>query len=92
MTRTNTPIKQGGTGAGNATSARVNLVAVGLVGDETIAGVKTFGSFPITPSAAPTTDYQAANKKYVDDRNERLDGGSSTTAYLAVQSVDGGSA
>jgi len=36
-------------------------------GDETIAGVKTFSSFPVTPSAAPTTDYQVANKKYVDD-------------------------
>lgn len=30
-------------------------------------GVLTFTSFPITPSAAPTTDYQTANKKYVDD-------------------------
>jgi hypothetical protein len=36
-------------------------------GNQTIAGVKTFSSFPITPSSAPTTDYQAANKKYVDD-------------------------
>lgn len=36
-------------------------------GNETINGVKTFGSFPETPSSAPTTDYQAANKKYVDD-------------------------
>lgn len=40
--------------------------AVALTGDETIAGIKTFSSFPITPSSAPTTDYQAANKKYVD--------------------------
>ncbi len=31
------------------------------------AGVSTFSSFPITPSTAPTTDYQVANKKYVDD-------------------------
>jgi hypothetical protein len=36
-------------------------------GNETVAGVKTFSSFPVTPSEAPTTDYQAANKKYVDD-------------------------
>jgi hypothetical protein len=28
----------------------------------------TFGSFPVGPSAAPTTDYQMANKKYVDDQ------------------------
>jgi len=35
------------------------------VGDETIGGVKTFSSSPIIP--APTTDLQAATKKYVDD-------------------------
>ncbi len=40
---------------------------VKLSGDQTIAGIKTFSSFPITPSSAPTTDYQVANKKYVDD-------------------------
>ena len=37
-------------------------------GNENIAGVKTFASFPITPSSAPTTNYQTANKKYADDR------------------------
>lgn len=37
-------------------------------GVQTIAGVKTFSSFPVTPSEAPTTDYQTANKKYVDDK------------------------
>ncbi|OGV50910.1 MAG: hypothetical protein A2X49_05725 [Lentisphaerae bacterium GWF2_52_8] len=41
--------------------------AVATSGNETVAGVKTFSSFPVTPSSAPTTDYQAANKKYVDD-------------------------
>jgi hypothetical protein len=40
---------------------------VHLSGDEEIVGIKTFTSFPITPSSAPTTDFQAANKKYVDD-------------------------
>jgi len=30
-------------------------------------GQLTFSLFPYTPSAAPTTDYQVANKKYVDD-------------------------
>lgn len=30
------------------------------------AGVFTFGSFPVTPSANPTTAYQVANKNYVD--------------------------
>ncbi len=38
-----------------------------LTGNQTLAGVKTFSSFPVTPSSAPTTDYQSANKKYVDD-------------------------
>jgi hypothetical protein len=40
---------------------------VALTGNQNVAGVKTFTSFPVTPSSAPTTDYQAANKKYVDD-------------------------
>ena len=36
--------------------------------DQTITDVKTFSSFPITPSAEPSEDYQVANKKYVDDK------------------------
>jgi hypothetical protein len=38
---------------------------VSKTGDETVAGVKTFSSSPIVP--APTTDMQAATKKYADD-------------------------
>lgn len=34
---------------------------------QTITAVKTFSVFPVTPSAAPSTDYQVANKKYIDD-------------------------
>jgi hypothetical protein len=45
-----------------------NTAVAMLTGDQTVAGIKTFSSFPLTPSAAPTTDYQAANKKYVDDQ------------------------
>lgn len=41
--------------------------AVNLTGAQTVAGVKTFSSFPVGPSSAPTTDYQLSNKKYVDD-------------------------
>lgn len=37
---------------------------VALVGDQTIAGIKTFSSSPIVPT--PTTGTQAANKDYVD--------------------------
>lgn len=40
--------------------------AVGLTGDEVIAGIKTFSSFPILPSSNPTTAYQAVHKNYVD--------------------------
>lgn len=35
--------------------------------DQTIAGIKTFSNSPIVPT--PTTDYQAATKKYVDDNS-----------------------
>jgi hypothetical protein len=51
----------------------VNLAASGISfghindGAQTIAGVKTLEEFAITPSSAPTTDYQVVNKKYVDD-------------------------
>lgn len=40
---------------------------VALTGNQTVAGIKTFSSFPVTPSAAPTANYEVANKKYVDD-------------------------
>jgi hypothetical protein len=40
--------------------------AVALSGNQTIAGIKTFSSFPVTPSTAPSSDYQVANKTYVD--------------------------
>jgi len=46
-----------------------NQQGVMLFGDQTIAGVKTFSSFPVTPSSAPTSNYQVANKKYIDDRD-----------------------
>lgn len=44
-----------------------NAAFVLTTATQTIGGVKTFSDFPVTPSAAPTTDYQVANKKYVDD-------------------------
>lgn len=40
---------------------------VKLSGNQTIAGTKTFSSIPVLPSSSPTTDNQAARKKYVDD-------------------------
>lgn len=55
--------------------------AVALTGNETIAGIKTFSSFAITPSSTPTTDYQVANKKYVDDN---IGGGGSGLTWSEV--------
>lgn len=46
---------------------------VDLSNNQTIAGVKTFSSFPVTPSSAPTTDYQVANKKFVLDNGINFD-------------------
>ena len=43
--------------------------------------VLTFGAFPITPSSAPTTDYQVANKKYVDDNTIIMITANTGTAY-----------
>ena len=34
---------------------------------ETLYGVKTFNSFPVGPSSAPSNNYEFVNKKYVDD-------------------------
>jgi hypothetical protein len=53
-------------------------------GAATINGIKTFGSFPVTPSSAPTTDYQVANKKYVDDNA----GGGTTHDLLSATHSD----
>lgn len=49
----------------NVTTALAGKVST--TGNETIAGIKTFSSSPIVP--APTSDLQAATKKYADDLN-----------------------
>jgi hypothetical protein len=56
-------------------------------GDQTIEGVKTFSSIPVGPSSAPTTDYQLANKKYVDDNSPVLQG-SIHDAFLGNDATD----
>lgn len=66
--------------------------SVHVTGDQSVAGIKTFSSFPITPSSAPTTDYQVANKKYVDDNAggrffNKLD--ATTAPTVNDDSVDG---
>jgi hypothetical protein len=40
---------------------------VGLAGNQTIAGVKTFSSYPLLPEAAPSADREPAPKGYVDE-------------------------
>jgi hypothetical protein len=48
-------------------SAKISDLVL-ISGDQTVAGTKTFSAFPLTPSSAPTADYQVANKKFVDDQ------------------------
>lgn len=54
-------------GAVYYTETEIDNFAVKLTGNQNVAGVKAFSDFPTTPSSAPSTDYQMANKKYVDD-------------------------
>lgn len=51
----------------NVSTKAINSEVVHLQGSETIDGIKTFGSFPITPESNPTTNYEVANKSYVDN-------------------------
>ena len=60
----------------------------------THAGIATFSSFPITPSTAPSTNYQTANKKYVDDQilttdtlQEVCDNGNTTTTAVEMAAL-----
>ena len=64
---------------------------VGLLGNETIAGIKTFSSFLVTPSSAPTSDYNVANKKYVDDAIVAAGGYTNEQAQDAVGGIMSGS-
>ena len=65
--------------------------AVQNTGNETVAGVKTFSSSPIIP--APSTDLQAATKKYVDDNAGGGSGGitwNEVTGTTQAASVNAG--
>ncbi len=66
----------------SAAAVRTTIGAVGLTGNETIAGVKTFSSAAVfsvastladssqlASSAAPTADADISNKKYSDDQH-----------------------
>jgi hypothetical protein len=56
-----------GTGVDNTDPFNPVMSSVDLTTAQTVAGIKTFSSFPVTPSSSPTTQYQVSNKKYVDD-------------------------
>ena len=58
---------------------------VKLTENQTIAGVKTFTSSPIVPT--PTTDFQVATKKYIDDRAQL-----GTNAYQGAYGISWDSA
>lgn len=47
-----------------------NVASAGAVmtsGDQTVSGTKTFSAIPVLPASSPSSDNQAARKKYVDD-------------------------
>lgn len=64
------------------TKANANAV-VGLVGNQTVAGVKTFSSSPVVP--APTADGQAANKQYVDTAIAGAGGGGGAVTTIGTE-------
>lgn len=79
------------TTAALATKAN-DVSVVKLSGDQSVAGVKSFSSLPIIPTATPTLDGQAASKKYVDDVDAAQDvviaskaDGAATTSALALK-------
>lgn len=59
---------------------------VKLSGSQTIAGTKTFSTIPVLPNSSPTTDNQAARKKYVDDG---LAGKANSSHTHAIANVTG---
>jgi hypothetical protein len=56
-------------------------------GNQTVGGIKTFSSFPVTPSSAPTLDYEVANKKFVEDEIVDFDAPSDGTEYVRRDSA-----
>ena len=54
------------TGADKKKLDDVDSAAVKTSGDQTVNGIKTFGSIPVLPASDPSTDNQAVRKAYVD--------------------------
>ncbi len=72
-------------GAGIIPAANLPADNVKLTGDQTISsGVKTFSVSPIVPT--PTTDYQAAPKKYIDDNAVKLTGNQTVAGIKTLTS------
>ncbi len=82
---------KGDDGSANATSV-IPIGGKGAFVDktsaQTVAGVKTFSDFPVTPSSAPTSDYEVANKKYVDDSVTNAGGGDMLKSVYDPNSVE----
>ena len=68
----------------NASGADLHNPKGATVTDDII----TFNNFPITPSSAPTTDYQVANKKYVDDQSGGGAGANTVLSNLASVAIN----
>lgn len=61
-----------GTGVDNTDPFNPVMSSVDLTTAQTVAGIKTFSSFPVTPSSNPTTQFQVTNKAYVDNNLSAL--------------------
>jgi hypothetical protein len=70
------------------TSATNTLTTTNLsiLGNISNTASTTFSNFPLTPSSAPTTNYQVANKKYVDDK---FDYTIEQSSSLGIDDADG---
>lgn len=58
--------------------------AVTTTGNQTVAGVKTFTSIPITPATFPTLNTQVVNKGYLDSRIAEAGEGYVTSVGVSV--------
>ena len=84
-------LQDGNTNHTPAVGAYWSLLSyVNLSTEQTVNGVKTFGTFPITPPGAPTLDYQTANKKYVDDHKSSIGAPSSRVVGVTYQAATDG--
>ena len=71
----------------NAGKLKVDDIYAKLSGDQTINGVKSFGSIPVLPASDPTTANQAVRKSYVDSFSPTIKTGVFSKT-LAVETVD----